>query len=156
MPYSPSPATVSVSPSDPAGQTSASYVMGGLGVAGANAWTITPQVTGRVLVMVMGDITQSNTATTGTVQLSYGTGTAPALNAAVTGTQIGGQVFFTGLTGCLTAPFALMAVVTGLAIPTINSVGQTTAGTPVWFDVAMKSSANSITISKMTCTAIEL
>lgn len=146
MPYYPHPSNlVSVTPSDPGAITSATYQMLGLGVAGANAWIMTPQVTGRILMIVAGDITQSNTATTGTVQLSYGTSSAPANTNAVTGTQVGAQPFFTGLTGALTAPFSLVFVVTGLVI-----------GTAYWLDVCAKSSANSITVTKLSCTAIEV
>lgn len=146
MPFYPHPPNlVSVAPSDPGAITSATYQMLGLGVAGANAWVMTPAVTGRVMLVATGDITQSNTATTGTVQLSYSTGTAPANTTAVTGTQIGAQPFFTGLTGALTAPFSLVFIVTGLVV-----------GTAYWFDIAAKSSANSITVSKLNCIAIEV
>lgn len=155
MPYSPSPASVSVTIAAPAATTSASYLMQGMGVAGATAFTITPQVTGRLLVVVMGDMTGVNTATV-TVQLSFGTGAAPANAAAVTGTQTGGQVTLTPITGILTTPFTLVSIISGLAVPSINSQGQTTASTPVWLDIALKSSSGAASISNLTCTAIEL
>jgi hypothetical protein len=155
MPYSPHPALVNVVPSNPAATTSATYVMQGLGVAGANAFTITPQVTGRLLVLVSGNVTGVNTATV-TLQLSSGTGAAPANAAAVTGTQIGGQVTLTPITGILTTPFTLGAIITGLAVPTVSLVGQTGAATPVWLDVALKSSSGAASISNLTCSAVEL
>ncbi len=129
--------------------------MQGLGVAGVNAFTITPQATGRILVFVEGDMTGINTATV-TAQLSFGTGSAPANAAAVTGTQVGSQPTLTPITGILTTPFTLFWVVTGLAIPSIKSDGTTTAATPVWLDVALKSSSGAASVSNLSCVAIEI
>jgi hypothetical protein len=155
MAYSPSPAFVSVIPSNPAATTSATYLMQGLGVAGASAFTITPQCTGRVLVLVEGDMTGVNTATV-TAQLSFGTGTAPANNAAVTGTQVGSQPTLTPITGILSTPFTLFWVITGLTVPSVSSTGVTGAAVPVWLDVALKSSSGAASISNLTCIAIEI
>jgi hypothetical protein len=151
MAYGPAPSFVEVSVSAPSATTSATYVMVGLGVAGASAFTITPLITGRLLVLVTGDVTGVNTATV-TVQLSFGTGAAPANNAAVVGTQVGGQPLFTPITGVLTAPFSLIAIITGLA--TASPV--TGVGTPVWLDVALKSTSGAASVSALTCSAIEL
>lgn len=155
MAFSPSPATLSVTPSNPAATTSATYLMQGLGVAGASACTITPQVTGRIFVLVEGDLTGVNTATV-TAQLSFGTGAAPANAAAVTGTQIGSQPTLTPITGILTTPFTLFWVITGLAVPSINSSGVTSAATPVWLDIALKSSAGAASVSNLSFLAFEL
>jgi len=155
MAFSPSPSTLSVIPSNPSATTSASYVMQGLGVAGATACTITPQVTGRIAVWIEGDMTGVNTATV-TAQLSFGTGAAPANNAAVTGTQVGSQPTLTPLTGILSTPFTLFWIIPGLAVPSINSSGVTSAGTPVWLDVALKSTTGAASISNLTCLAFEI
>lgn len=155
MAFSPSPSLVSVIPSNPSATTSATYVMQGLGVAGANAFTITPQATGRVFVLVEGDMTGINTATV-TAQLSFGTGAAPANNAAVTGTQVGSQPTLTPITGILSTPFVLFWIVTGLAVPTLSVSGVTGAPTPVWLDVALKSSSGAASVSNLTCVAYEL
>lgn len=155
MAFSPLPAVLSVVPSNPSATTSASYVMQGLGVAGANAATITPQSTGRVLVFAEGDMTGINTATV-TVQLSFGTGAAPANAAAVTGTQVGSQPTLTPITGILTTPFTLFWLITGLSVPSVNSQGVTSAGTPVWLDIALKSSTGAASVSNLTITAIEI
>ncbi len=129
--------------------------MQGLGVAGANAFTITPQSTGRVLVLVEGDMTGVNTATV-TAQLSFGTGTAPANAAAVTGTQVGSQPTLTPITGILTTPFTLFWVISGLAVPSITSAGLTGSPVPVWLDIALKSSSGAASVSNLSCVAFEL
>lgn len=155
MPFSPSPSSVVVAPANPTAITSAGGLMAGLGAAAA-AFIITPQVTGRILVLVTGDIVESATAQTGTLQLRSGTGTAPANAAALAGTTVGGAVSFTSLTGVLTVPFSLIAIITGLAVPSINSLGVTGAAVPVWLDLGCTSSAGSIQPTNLTCTAIEL
>lgn len=144
MPYTPVPGILGVTPADPSAATSASYVMAGLGVAGANAWAMTPQVTGRILLVATGIQTSGTTASTCTVQMSQGTGAAPANGAAVTGTQVGGQPAWTSLTGILTVPFSLVWVTTGNAI-----------GTALWFDIAQKSSGGTLQLSKLNLVAIE-
>lgn len=159
MSFEPCPIVVQVSPSNPSGTVSATFVMAGLGVAGAGGgWSITPQVTGRVLALVSGNYTDAATATTITAQIGWGTGAAPANGDAVGGTNlVGGAVFYTTLTGTLSVPFALQAVVTGLAVTGVNAQRHTVAGTAVWFDLAFKASAaNSFTITNLSCTLIEL
>lgn len=145
MAFNPVPGIVSVTPSDPNAATSATYVMAGLGVAGANAWVLTPQSTGRILLVATGVMTSGTTGSTCTVQLSFGTGSAPANAAAVTGTQQGGQVFITSLTGVLTQAFALSTVLTGQAL-----------STALWFDIAQKSSGGTLQLQKLTLVGIEL
>ena len=151
MPYSPSPATTTSTPSNPTGTTSTTAVMMGL------AGSLTPQVTGRVLLILSGDISNNTTADGVTVQLSYGTGTAPTNGAALTGTQIGGIVSFTALTGVLTVPFCVTALIIGLSVPSINSLGATTASTAYWLDAAVKAvTAGTASISNLDLVAIEL
>ncbi len=156
MPYSPAPTFVHVNPGNPAAIASATYQMNGLGVAGATAWTITPLITGRILLLAVGDLVENATAQTATVQLSFGTGSAPANAAAVTGTQVGAQVAWVSLTGVLTSTFSLIAFVTGLAVPGVNSLGATGASVAVWLDIAAKSSAGNVQLQNLDLTAIEL
>lgn len=156
MPYSPVPAFVAVNPSNPTAISSATYLMNGLGVAGASAFTITPTATGRVLILVTGDIVENATAQTATLQLSYGTGAAPANAAAVAGTQVGQQVAWVSLTGTLTSTFTLMALVTGLTVPTFTGQGVQSASTPYWLDVNSKSSAGTVQLTNLSCVAVEL
>lgn len=156
MAYSPSPSFINVTPSNPGAISSATYQMCGLGVAGANAFTITPQITGRVLVVVTDNVTGTSGQTV-TMQLSQGTGAAPANAAAVTGTQFGSQVTSSPLTGELLVPFALVAVVTDLAVPSVNSLGVTSTAVAVWLDVALKqTTGTAAALTNLQCVAVEI
>lgn len=145
MAYFPHPNVIGVTPSNPTAIASATYQMCGLGVAGVSAWTVTPKVTGTVLLLITGDQTTNATAQTITGQLSYGTGAAPANAAAVTGTQTGPQPAWVSLTGILTVPFSMAAIVTGLTI-----------GTAYWLDLALKASAGTGQATNLHCVVIEL
>jgi hypothetical protein len=114
---------VQTAPTNPTAITGATAKMLGLAVA------FTPRRTGRVLFVAKGNITCNTTAETTTVQLKYGTGTAPANDAADAGTQAGVDSTFTALTGVLTVPFADVALVDSLTI-----------GTAYWFDYNAKTS----------------
>lgn len=144
MPYSPLPNFVGVNPSNPNAATSATYVMAGLGVAGANAWVLTPNQTGRIFLMATGVELSGATGATCTLQVSQGTGSAPANGAAVTGTQMGGQIAWASLTGVLQVPFSLTWISTGNAL-----------GTALWFDIAQKSSASTLQLLQLNLVAFE-
>ena len=132
--------TFQSTPSNPTGTTSLTAVMMGL------AGSITLQGSGRVLLMLSGDLQNNTTADGATVQLSYGTGTAPTNGAALTGTQVGNTESFTALTGVLVVPFAQQAVVSGL-----------TVGTTYWLDAAVKAvTGGTASILNISLTAIEL
>lgn len=108
-------------PGNPAATGSLVFVMMGLAIL------FTPNKTGRVRITVQGQLGNTTTADGCTVQISTGTGGAPANGAAVTGTQQGVAQTWTSLTGVLNAPLFVFAVVTGLAI-----------GTQIWVDLAVK------------------
>ena len=145
MPYFPHNA-VGVTPANQTAIASATYQMNGLGaVAAPNTFAITPSTTGRVLVLITGDLVENATGQTATCQISYGTGAAPANAAAVTGTQTGPQPTWVSLTGNLTVYFCISTVITGLTI-----------GTVYWLDLAMKSSAGNVQLTNATCVAIEI
>jgi len=146
MPFYPHGNFVNVRPTGAAAQTSATYVMAGFGVSGAGgSWFLTPQTTGRVLLLAGGLLTSGTTASTCTVQLSFGTGTAPSAGAAAAGTQQGNQPAWVSLTGALTSNFFLSTIVTGLTI-----------GTQAWFDIAQKSSGGTLSVTLTELTAIEI
>lgn len=156
MPFTPtSYGQCGVTPSNPTAINSATYLMNGLGVAGANAWVITPQTTGRVFFMATGQLVENATAQTATIQLSYGTGSAPANAAALAGTQVGGQQAWVSLTGQLTTQFSIAWVVAGLAVPSMKPDGTQNAATPVWFDINSKSSAGTIQLTNLNLIAFE-
>ena len=141
------PAATQSQPANPTAPAStAAYKMQGL------AGTITPGKTGSVLVIVSGHFV-SSTVTAGDgikVQLSYGTGSAPANGAALAGTQVGAIREYTNPAVVTAAdvlvPFSVNAVVTGLSL-----------GTPYWIDLAAESIAtvSSVGVANVSVSAIE-
>lgn len=115
-------ATTQTTVASPSNTTStAAFVMVGL------AGTFTPSGSGAVLIAICGQMGNTTTGDGTQVQISYGTGGAPANGAALTGTQVGPQPQFTALTGVLNNNFCVIAIVTGL-----------TPGTAYWIDLAAK------------------
>lgn len=143
-----SAATYQAQPADPtAPDSTAAYKMQGL--AGA----ITPNKTGKVLVIMSGYIIGSTvTAGDGILyQLSHGTGAAPANLAAITGTQDGAiQKYTNGNTvvaADIAIPFSIQVVLTGL-----------TLGTAYWLDLAAKAvaTASSCGLKNVSISAVEV
>jgi len=103
----------------PAGTTSTTLVMAGYGQ------TFTPSKTGRVLIILIANV-NNNTAGDGVqAVLSYGSGTPPAVNSALAGTQVGGTAKETSAAASASNEVALAVVITGL-----------TVGTTYWLDAA--------------------
>jgi hypothetical protein len=142
-------ATSQSQPSAPTAPASTSaYAMQGL------AGTVTPKLSGNVLLMVSGIvISPAGTAAGNGIkyQLSYGTGTAPANAAALAGTQVGAVQEYTNPATVTAAdvmvPFSTHAVVTGL-----------TVGTAYWIDLAAESvaTASDMGLSGVSVTAVEI
>ena len=136
-------ATSQATPSNPAGTTDTTGKMMGL------AGTITPVSTGKILIIISGDIANDTIADGAAVQIRYGTGTAPANADALTGTAVGGLVSSTNpniALATLTIPFSLNAVVTGL-----------TLGTAYWIDTGLKAiTGGTATISNVSISVIEV
>jgi hypothetical protein len=113
-------------PGDPTATASTVGVMMGI------ASTITPVVTGKILIIISGDIDNDTGDTNGAqVQIRTGTGTAPVNGAALTGTTRGGLVKMTvntsgGGTSVPRVPFSLNAIVSGL-----------TLNTALWVDISL-------------------
>ena len=99
------PAIEQTTSANPIGTTSTTAVMMGL------AGTITPAFSTRVLVTISGSCANSVLADGGTVQISYGTGTAPVNGAALTGTQIGSAQEWLAATAANIVPFSVSAVI---------------------------------------------
>lgn len=137
-------AYVTNKPNDPAGTTSATLVMMGLG----SAWTITPTSTGKTLVIVTGEVTTAVGAVAATVGGRYGTGAAPANAAAVSGTAFGGKADFTTTTAGagVKAPFAVQEILT------------LTVGTAYWFDLALATAnaSDAGSVSNLSISAVEI
>lgn len=140
------PQVYQASPANPTGTTSTTGVMAGL--AGA----ITPRVTGRVLITISGDLTNSAEDAGASVVIRYGTGTAPTNGSALTGTVVGnlsrGSVTAssTGVGATFFIPFTCHAIVSGL-----------TVGTAIWIDLAQAAvTTGTASISDLSITVFEL
>jgi hypothetical protein len=104
-------------------------------------------------VIISGDLLgASTTAGDGiNMQLSYGTGSAPANAAAITGTQVGSILKYenpaTVVAADVHVPFSMQAVITGLA-----------QGTAYWFDIAAESIATNskIGLENVSVTLVEI
>lgn len=125
-------------PGDPAGV--GGNVMLGLAVL------YTPRITGSLRVSVTGTILNNTNADGATVQLRFGTGSAPANGAAPTGTAVGAVVkIINPAAATIQAPFAIDVMITGL-----------TVGTQIWLDLngapvtggTMVTTGNTITITE--------
>ena len=123
----------------PAVSSSSVYTMAGLGGNGTGGLSavITPAVTGLL------DVEIECTGVNGTdtpagqgmsVQMSWGTGTPPVSNAALTGTQVGRLTFMTNpavaVSGAETMNFSTRHLI------------QAAVGTPTWVDLAQKGASS--------------
>ena len=122
--FAPNTPAYQATPADPTGTTSTAGVM--MGIAGV----IIPQFSGRVLVVVTGNLT-NNTGTAGNgakVQIRTGTGTAPINGASLAGNAAGSMqtsVLERAIANDLQT-FAVSAIITGLALTT-----------PIWIDLSL-------------------
>ncbi len=134
-------ATAQSTPADPANTTSTSGAMAGL------AGSFTPTATGKVLILISGDIRNSGNNDGAKAQIRYGTGAAPSNAAALTGSAVGGAVQYLNTSNnTVRTPFALNAVVTGLTI-----------GTAYWLDIGQYAvTAGTASISNVSISAIEV
>ncbi len=133
--------TLSASPANPTGTTSASQVMAGLG----GTCVFTPSASTRAYVHFTGSAANTNANVNTIVQARFGTGTAPTNGAAVTGTAIGNSITATSATTNAIVPFTIGGVVTGL-----------TAGVTYWFDIGFLAGAGTSTLTTITCVAFEV
>jgi len=138
------PVLTQSTPSNPTGTSNTTGLMMGLNQS------ITPQITGRLLVIICGNIS-NGTGTAGNggkVQIRYGTGSAPANAAALTGTTAGNQVSSVLERATANDPqcFMCMAIITGL-----------TAATTYWIDVALAAIvAGTTSITNLSFIAMEI
>ncbi len=131
-------ATYQATPADPTSTSSTSGVM--MGIAGS----ITPTISGKVMIVISGDLKNGTNNGNTTVQLRYGTGTAPTNGNALTGTALGGQVNMTAAATNQRVPFSCNAIVT------------LTVGTAYWIDLALKAVSGSAFTQNLSVSVIEL
>lgn len=132
-------ASVQTTQLNPAATTSTTGLMAGLG----STCTITPTITGRVNFEIGGS-GQVAAATSFSVTMHYGTGTAPANGASPAGTAVSWSARNNIVATNDFASFVVSGLVTGLAV-----------GTAVWFDVDVLSSSNAVTLTTVACKAVE-
>lgn len=106
---------------NPNSTSSTTVVMMGLGVK------ITPRSSGRILVIVTGMAGNGTIGSGCNSQVRYGTGTAPANGAALTGSTSGQEKAFVASTAAGQQGFSLSTIITGLIV-----------GTEYWIDVGLK------------------
>ncbi len=124
--------------SGPSGTTSTTAVQMGL------AGSITPSASGKVMLIISGDLLTTNASDGAAVQISYGTGTAPSNGAAATGTTVGSDVEYNA--SGTEAPFTTNAVITGL-----------TPGTTYWIDLQVRAiTGGTASVTRISTSAIEL
>jgi hypothetical protein len=131
-------------PADQSGNATATFKMLGLGAAGSPC-TITPTSTGRVVFTLTGDLTNAVILDGVTYKLAYGTGAAPANNAAATGTVISATRVAAVSTAAQKQGFSVTSSVTGLGL------------VATWFDVQFADVTGGMaTITNVDCTAHEI
>jgi hypothetical protein len=123
--------------------TSTSGKMGGLGAAGIS---FTPIVTGHMLIIMSGCIYTGTGGDAAYAQMYYGTGTAPAHNAALIGTAVGGK----------TAVQPLGADHVEIAPFMLETYQALTVGTTYWVDAACSSNTGTTSLGQVVVTATEL
>lgn len=121
----PTAASTQKNPTDPTVTSSTVGVMMGLSAS------ITPVLSGKIMIIISGDMDNSSGDDGAQVQMRTGTGTPPINGAALTGTTQGGLVKMEAVVsgGAIVVtrvPFSLNAIVTGL-----------TLNTAVWIDISL-------------------
>lgn len=137
----PATMTIAATPTNPAGITSTSGVMAGLGVA------FIPVRTGRILVFNTGSVANSLASAGSKIELRYGGSTAPVFNATPTGSIVGKAVnsVNNASTAGVRAPYALTGVITNAGI-----------GVGYWIDLCVTATGGTITINDLSVVIIEL
>lgn len=134
-------ANLQAQPANPTGSTNATGLMMGLG----STCTITPISTGKIVIQFYGNVKNSVASGNTQIKIFFGTGTAPANQAAITGTQVGTLSSLDEVTGAFNEQYA--------------GGGQTpaqTLNTAVWFDVSVAASTGTSSIINVSCTAFEV
>jgi hypothetical protein len=125
---------------NPTGTSSVTAVMMGLNLQ------IFTQLSRTVLILVQGQISTNTTGDGAEVSIRTGTYPAPTNGAAGAGTDASGVIDFTGLTGLLSVPFALVGLVQNAPL---NSF--------YWVDLALKAlTGGTATVAHVSTTIMEI
>lgn len=126
-------ASAQANPADPATTTSVTGVMMGIG----SVSVITPMATGKINIVVSGDIDNSGAGNGAQVQIRYGTGAAPANGTALTGTVLGGLVKI--VNGNVTGLLGLVLTVGRNSFSLNGYIPDLIIGTAYWIDISLAS-----------------
>jgi len=127
-------------PADPTTTSSTVGVMMGLSAS------ITPVLTGKIMIIISGDMDNDTNSRGTRVQIRTGTGTPPINGAALTGTTQGGLVTLDQSSPNLRVPFSLNAIVNSL-----------TLNTAVWIDISLASITSGISrVRDISISVVEL
>lgn len=108
--------------------------------------TITPAASGNIMVIVSGNVSFSAGLCRALIQISYGTGPAPAVDAALTGTAVGNVITAAALGVNEYLPFSANAIITGL-----------TPGVTYWLDLQVQApDPADVLVSGVGISAIEM
>jgi hypothetical protein len=136
----PVPARTIATPSNPTGTTSTSGVMMGL------AGTITPATSGKVLLIINGQMVNSTITDGCLIQLAWGTGIAPINGAAPTGNTLGSNLAGNGAAANQILPFSVSGYVPNMTVSTAQ-----------WIDLkATALTGGTCNVQAITVIAIEL
>lgn len=127
-------------PTNPAGTSSASLVMMGLGVTTCR---MTPVYSSRARAEISGNASSGSVATF-TMLGKFGTGAGPANGVAATGSNFGLSVQQVLTTATAATAMVTSGIITGL-----------TPGTTYWFDISFSTTAGTATISSVACQVME-
>jgi hypothetical protein len=133
-------ATLQASPGSPAGTTSTTGVMMGLGTT----CHITPVYSGRLRLSISGAASDSLASSTLTMKITFGTGTAPVNGAAPTGTQVAQTLAIDTNAATFREFYDMGGLVTGL-----------TPGTAYWFDINLAAASGTGNLASPQCNAME-
>jgi hypothetical protein len=108
--------------------------------------TITPVLSTRVIVTISGQMANATAGDGATIDIRYGTGTAPVNGAAVIGTLVGIAQTATSVTAAQKSGFSISYPITGLIV-----------GTTYWFDISLMAiTGGTATIAGVTAFAREV
>jgi hypothetical protein len=133
-------ATLQANPSSPAGTTSSTGAMMGMG----STCKITLVYGTRVRFEIQGYVSNNTSGDTTTAKLYFGTGLAPVNSVAFTGTQIGNSAQGTSGVSNSATPINMSGLVTGLSV-----------GTAYWFDIDLLVNGGTGSFNTPSCNAME-
>jgi hypothetical protein len=108
--------------------------------------TITPVLSTRAMIMISGQMANSTAGDGATVDVRYGTGTAPSNGSAVTGTLVGIAQSSTSVSAGQKSGFCVCVPITGL-----------TVGTAVWVDLSLMAvTGGTASITGVTVSVVEV